>query len=203
MSKYGEQPEETYPYSKEELITIFSYDWKPQERLLLSILATTGMRPTEAGNLTWERFNDAEHKGIRSVATLDTAMEKVRTKNQASKRTIPLHSKLWMPKKADGRLFNYTQDEDGKCSMAMAQIINPLLQSIVPHPNKTTRSFRRTFKVMMRDLGVDEEVHDAITGHGDNKSTSRSNYGGGGFKPQFKAISKLDISFLGIQNLRK
>ena len=59
------------------------------------------------------------------------------------------------------------------------------------------RSFRRTFKVMMRDLGVNEEVHDAITGHGENKTTSRSNYGGGGFKQWFEAIAKLDVSFLG------
>ena len=55
---------------------------------------------------------------------------------------------------------------------------------------------------MMRDLGVNEEVHDAITGHGENKTTSLSNYGGGGFKQWFGAISKLDISFLGSENLR-
>ena len=53
---------------------------------------------------------------------------------------------------------------------------------------------------MMRDLGVNEEVHDAITGHGENKTTSRSNYGGGGFKQWFEAVSKLDISFLGNEN---
>ena len=111
LPKYGKQSEETYSYSTEELTAIFSYDWKPQERLLLSILATTGMRPSEAGNMTWERFNDTEHKGIRFVTTLDTATEKVKTKNQPSKRIVPLHSKLWLPKKADGRLFNYTQDE--------------------------------------------------------------------------------------------
>ena len=202
LSKYGEQSKETYPYSKEELTAIFSHDWEPQERLLLSILATTGMRPSEAGNMTWERFNDTEHKGIRFVTTLDTATEKVRTKNQPSKRIVPLHPKLWMPKKADGRLFDYKQDEDGLCSADTADIINPILEGIVPHPNKSTRSFRKTFKVMMRDLGVNEEVHDAITGHGENKTASRSNYGGGGFEQQFKAISKLDISFLGIQNLR-
>ena len=49
--------------------------------------------------------------------------------------------------------------------LSTADIINPILEGIVPHPNKSTRSFRRTFKVMMRDLGVEEEVHDNITGH--------------------------------------
>lgn len=104
--------------------------------MLLSILATTGMRPTEAGNLTWERFNDTEHAGLRFVTTLDTATEKVRTKNQPSKRIVPLHPKLWMPEKASGRLFDYTQDEDGKCSPSISKAINPTLEILVLTPIK-------------------------------------------------------------------
>jgi integrase len=176
--------------------TIFAYDWKPQERLLLSILATTGMRPSEAGNMTWERFNDTEHKGIRFFTTLDTETEQVRIKNKPSKRQVPLHPDLVLPEKSTGRLFNYSKDEDGRCSTSIAHIINPTLQKLVPHPYKSVRSFRRTFKNMMSDLGVREEVHDAITGHGENKTASRKHYGGGGFVQRFEAISKLDISFL-------
>jgi integrase len=202
ISKYGKTSEQTYPYSREELRTIFAHDWGPQERLLLSILATTGMRPSEAGNMTWERFNDTEHKGIRFLSTLDTDTEQVRVKNQSSRRQVPLHPDLVLPEKSTGRLFNYEKDDVGRCSTEINYRVNPTLHELVPHPNKSIRSLRRTFKVMMRDLGVDEEVHDAITGHGDNKSTSRSNYGGGRFKPQFEAISKLDISFLGSENLR-
>ena len=101
----------------------------------------------------------------------------------------------------NGRLFNYTQDKNGRCSPIIAKAINPVLESIVPHPSKSTRSFRRTFKIMMRNLGVEEEVHDNITGH-KIPSASRVNYGGMGVPIMFKAISNLDISFLGIQNLR-
>ena len=202
ISKYGKASEQTYPYSREELRTIFAHDWGPQERLLLSILATTGMRPSEAGNMTWERFNDTEHKGIRFLSTLDTDTEQVRVKNQSSKRQVPLHPNLVLPEKSTGRLFNYEKDDVGRCSTEINYRVNPTLHELVPHPNKSIRSLRRTFKVMMRDLGVNEEVHDAITGHGENKTTSRSNYGGGGFKQWFKAISKLDISFLGSENLR-
>ena len=202
ISKYGKASEQTYPYSREELTTIFAHDWGPQERLLLSILATTGMRPSEAGNMTWERFNDTEHKGIRFLSTLDTDTEQVRVKNQSSKRQVPLHPDLVLPQKSTGRLFDYQKDDVGRCSTEINYRVNPKLHELVPHPNKSIRSLRRTFKVMMRDLGVNEEVHDAITGHGDNKTASRSNYGGGGFEQQFKAISKLDISFLGSKNLR-
>ena len=196
LRNYGEKPKETYPYSMEELRTIFAYDWKPQERLLLSILATTGMRPSEAGNMTWERFNDTEHKGIRFFTTLDTETEQVQVKNLSSKRQVPLHPDLILPEKSTGRLFDYVKDDVGRCSTDINYVVNPTLHELVPHPYKSIRSFRRTFKVMMRDLGVNEEVHDAITGHGENKTASRSNYGGGGFKQWFEAIAKLDISFL-------
>ena len=51
---------------------IFDYNWGEQERLLLSIVATTGMRLTEAGMLTWERFNDTEIKGVRYFSLIDS-----------------------------------------------------------------------------------------------------------------------------------
>ena len=197
ISKYGKASEETLPYSNEEIKIILAHDWKPQERLLLSILATTGMRPSEAGNMTWERFNDTEHKGIRFLSTLDTDTEQVRVKNQSSKRQVPLHPDLVLPKKGAGRLFDYKKDEDGRCSTDIAHEINPILEQLVPHPNKSLRSFRKTFKITMRDAGVGEEVHDAITGHRQGDTTGRKNYGGMGLKVKFKAISKLDISFLG------
>ena len=197
ISKYGQGTEKTQFYSVEELRTIFAHDWKPQEKLLLSILATTGMRSSEAGNMTWERFNDTEHKGVRFFSLHDTAAEKVRIKNFQSKRQVPLHPDLVLPAKSTGRLFNYFQDADGKCSANIAHIINPVLDTLVPHPNKTVRSMRRTFKVMMRELGIPQEIHDAITGHGETDTTSKKNYGGGGLVMRFEAIAKLDVSFLG------
>ena len=46
---------------------------------------------------------------------------------------------------------------------------------------------------MCRDKGVEEEVHDAITGHRQSASASRANYGGMGVPVMFEAISQLDI----------
>ena len=74
--------------------------------------------------------------------------------------------------------------------------LNPTLNLLVPHPNKSIRSFRRTFKVMMRELGIGEKVDDAITGHSQTTSSGRKNYGGMGLKVKFEAISKLDVSFV-------
>lgn len=196
LKPYGEQPEETYPFEMSELRAIFAHDWNPQDRLLLSILATTGMRPSETGNLTWERFDDTEHEGIRYFTTLDTADEKVRVKNSGSKRLVPIHPDLQLPERSTGRLFDYEKNEDGLSATEIGHQILPILHDIVPHPNKNIRSFRKTFKRMCRDSGVGEEVHDAITGHRQTASASRANYGGMGVPVMFEAISKLDVSFL-------
>ncbi|MDB4841651.1 hypothetical protein OAH73_03610 [Planktomarina sp.] len=80
---------------------------------MLSILATTGMRPSEAGNLTWERFNDTEHERISYFTTMDTTEEKVRVKNAGSKRLVPFHPDLQLPERSTGRLFDYEKKEDG------------------------------------------------------------------------------------------
>ena len=196
LKKVGKPSEETYPFEVSELRAIFAHDWNPQDRLLLSVIATTGMRPSEAGNLTWERFNDTEHEGIRYFTTMDTADEKVRVKNAGSKRLVPIHPDLQLPEPSTGRLFDYEKNEDGLSATEIGHQILPVLHSIVPHPNKNIRSFRKTFKRMCRDAGVGEEVHDAITGHRQTAGASRANYGGMGVPVMFEAISRLEISFL-------
>jgi integrase len=196
LKSFGQKPKETYPFELSELRAIFAHDWNAQDRLLLSILATTGMRPSEAGNLTWERFNDTEHEGIRYFATMDTVDEKVRVKNAGSKRFVPIHPDLQLPERSTGRLFDYEKNEDGLSATEIGHQILPVLHCIVPHPNKSIRSFRKTFKQMCRDKKVEEEVHDSITGHSQSASASRANYGGMGVPVMFQAISQLDISFL-------
>ena len=116
--------------------------------------------------------------------------------NRGSQRDVPLHPDLMLPKRDVGRLFDYTKDEDGRCSTDIGHKLNSVITQLVPHPNKSIRSFRRTFKFMLRDLGVGEEVHDAITGHNQATSSGRKNYGGMGLKVKFDAISKLDVSWL-------
>ena len=49
---------------------------------------------------------------------------------------------------------------------------------------------------MLSDLGIGEEVHDAITGHNQATSSGRKNYVGIGLKVKVDAISKLDLSWL-------
>ena len=189
LNKYGKVTKNYHPYSNEELFTIFNYAWEPQERLLLSILVTTGMRLTEAASLTWERYNDTEFQGIRSFSLIDTNNEEVFVKNEGSKRIVPLHPDLILPPKGSGRLFNYTIDQDGLASSSAGDAINPTLNQLVPHKRKSAHSFRRTLKILLRDADVSKEVNDYYTGHSSG-DTSGKNYGGVAVIKRYEEISK-------------
>jgi hypothetical protein len=68
------------------------------------------MRLTEAGMLSWERFNDTEVEGVRYFSSIDTEDEQVAIKNEGSSRHVPLHPDLVLPSKGTGRrtVSNYT-----------------------------------------------------------------------------------------------
>ena len=100
----------------------------PQKHLFLPLLATTGMRSSEEGNLTWERFNDTEDDDIRYFTLFDTADEIVQLKNQSSRREVPVHPELHLPPKSSGRLFDSRKDEEGLSATAAGHTINPVLE---------------------------------------------------------------------------
>ena len=195
MKEYGKTSQPWLPFTLQELHNIFDYNWGEQERLLLSIVATTGMRLTEAGMLTWERFNDTEIKGVRYFSLIDTEDEQVTIKNQGSSRHVPLHPKLILPPKGTGRLFDYTVDDNGLCSSSAGHVINPTLDKLAPHKRKSAHSFRRTLKVMLRDAGVSREINNIYTGHGEGDVAGKS-YGGASIQTRYDAIAKLDVSWL-------
>ena len=164
----------------------------PQKLLFLCLFATTAMRPSEVGNLIWERFNGTEYDDIRYFTLFDAADEIVQLKNQSSRIEVSLHPKLHLPPKSSGQLFDYNKDEEGISTTAAGHNINPVPQKLVQHPNKSIRSFRRTFKTLLRDLSLGEEVHDPIT-EDSSPSASRKNYGR--IRIQIYAIAKIDQSF--------
>ena len=177
--RLGREADKHLAYKADELHAIFRHNWKPQERLFLQILVTTGMRLSEVGNMTWERYHENYDgmQGLRVFSLADTDAEKVTVKNSGSKRDMPLHDDLVMPPKGTGRIFDYKQNKDGLCSHDAGRIINPILQQIVSGRHKSLHSFRRTFKVMWRSVGVSEEINNNYTGHKHGGSDQES-YGG-------------------------
>ena len=195
LADYGKTKVSWLAYTPSEMSTIFEHDWNTQERLLLCIIATTGMRLSEAGMLTWERFNDREYDGVRFFTLLDANGEVVSVKNTGSSRHIPIHPELKLPLKSTGRLFDYTVDANGLCSSSAGQIVNPVLNNLVPHIRKSAHSFRRTLKVMLRDAGVSKEINDEYTGHG-HGDVGGDIYSGSSVTTRAAAISTVSFPWL-------
>ena len=103
--------------------------------------------------------NDTEYQGIRYFSLLSTGFEEVNVKTESSVRYVIIHQDLELPPVLKtGRLFSFRHGEAG-------QRINPVLETLFNNPRKRVHSFRRTFKLMYRDEGMDEHSIDALTGH--------------------------------------
>ena len=195
IAEFGKKTINWQPFTRHDLHQIFKHDWHKQERLLLSILVTTGMRLTEAASLTWERFNDTEHQGIRYFSLIDTGDEEVATKNTGSSRHIPLHPTLILPAKSTGRLFDYKIDNDKLASTSAGEGINPIIARIVNHDKKRVHSFRRTLKILLRDADVPKEINDYYAGHGQVDVAPKA-YGGVSIQKRYDALCKVQHPWL-------
>ena len=89
LEDYGYKGRPYIPFSHDELIALFALDIDPQERKLLSILITTGMRLDEASLLTWDRIRN--HKGIWCFALINDDSN-VKLKNRGSQRLTYIYS---------------------------------------------------------------------------------------------------------------
>ena len=158
--EFGRSGESRLPFSNNQLTQIFAQKMEPQDRLLLSLLITTGMRIDEAALLKWEQYQEIE--GMRCFSLIGA-----KVKNRGSQRIVPVPDCVILPIVGSGRLFSYRTDTDGKATSAAGQAVNPIIQKVCnEHLRNSAHSMRHTFKDLMRNAGVTKEVHDFITGHG-------------------------------------
>ncbi|PTU69057.1 hypothetical protein DBB33_06180 [Chromobacterium haemolyticum] len=133
-------------------------------------------------------------------------------KTNESRRRVPLHSELermgfgnyleTLP--PTGYLFpELTPDKYGKRSSLWSQWWGKWCRKQLGITDKRMvfHSFRHSFKDICREAEVDEETHDALTGH-TNSSTSRS-YGSGTYplSPLFVAIGQLNFKNIGLSHI--
>lgn len=108
-------------------------------------------------------------------------------KTESSRRRVPLHPDLlalgfmdyYGTLPASGLLFPSLQrNHRGFYSTNVAKAWTKYLRNVVSldSPASPLHGFRHTFKTLSRQVGIPEDVHDAITGHSDG-SVSRE-YGG-------------------------
>jgi integrase len=158
--EFGRSGESRLPFTSNQLTQIFAQEMEPQDRLLLTLLITTGMRIDEAALLKWEQYQEIE--SIRCFSLIGA-----RVKNRGSQRIVPVPDCVTLPTVGSGRLFSYRTDTDGKATTAAGQAVNPIIQKVCNERlRNSAHSMRHTFKDLMRNAGVSKEMNDFITGHG-------------------------------------
>ena len=202
--KIGKSEQGWRPYTDTDLDKIFALDWQPQERLLISMALSTGCRLGELALLTWERIK-REGNHFEYITLLDDPDIEVEatTKNDGSKRIIPLHPSLvdMLPVRKSGRIFDYSIDGDGKASTSAGRAINPIIDKLINDKRKSFHSFRSTFKIKLENSsGITEALSNIITGHtkggkGDNTGSAQR-YRGMTAQDRFDAIIKIDLPWL-------
>jgi integrase len=198
IKSYGSEGKPYLPLTNEELTSLFSSKMEPQERLLLAVLVTTGMRLDEAALMIWERIT--LQNGVLCFSLVDhVADEAVRVKNVGSRRYIPVPDviKSMLGNGGTGRLFNYRIDTEGKSENAASKSLMPIIRQVTSHPQKAVHSLRGTFIDLVRELGdVDSEDRKFITGH------KQGDVGGDGYgegpsmKKRLNIINKVEHPWL-------
>ena len=172
-SDLGRDVEHWVPFTEDQLYKIFQQPMEARERLLFTILVTTGMRLDEAALLEWQDVKDKD-----GIPYFDLTRADLKVKNKGSKRFVPIVTDLQnvLGKEGSGRIFNYRLNALGKTSDASI-ICMEHIRAVTANPLQVNHSFRGTIKDLMRDVGVAKEVNDYITGHGSGDAAGRYGMG--------------------------
>jgi len=189
LSDFGTKTKHYKPFEPAQLHALFAMSMPEQERLLLEILVTTGMRLDEAALLTWKQVKELD--GIRYFDLSDAIV-----KNKASARLVALPDCLTLPPRGTGRLFDYTVDVDGKASNRASRVLGEIIKKLPSkHKGQVVHSLRGTLKDLLRDAGVSKETNDYITGH--SGSDVASTYGSGpSLMVRYEAVNKVKHPWL-------
>jgi len=127
-------------------------------------------------------------------------------------RSVPIHHELirlgfldYVSQQEDGGMLfpELTKDERGKTNEQFSKWFNGALKAWgIKREGINFHSFRHTFKDICRECGIDEAVHDALTGHRAAASVGRQ-YGGSQYPlaPLFKAIEQFRIAGLDLSGV--
>lgn len=187
---YGAKSEKWKIFEKDMLMHLFALPLQDQERLLFSILITTGMRLDEAALLRWEDVKQQD-----GITFFDLRESIVKT--DGSQRMVPVPDSLSLPPTGKGRMFNYRLDKDGKAQNAASRALMREVRKVTQDKKIVAHSMRGTLKTFLRDAGVSKEVNDFITGHSQGDVAGR--YGEGPALPfRLAAVNCVDHPWLRI-----
>jgi hypothetical protein len=211
------------PYDAEDLKTIFGSAVfrdtdRPQggaggaAKWLPLIALFTGARLEEIGQALTTDVKHQDGIDYLDINTLDRRAGK-RVKNRSSRRKLPLHSELVRcgllayveerRRARDERLFpalrpSVSGQMTGNWSKWWSRYTDDLG---IDDPRKVFHSFRHTFKDACRAARIEEELHDALTGH-TSASVGRKYGSGVPLEVLAEAVAKVSYKGLDLSHLR-
>lgn len=209
------------PFSADDLKRIFSssiytIQYRPisggkEAAYWLPLLALfTGARVEELSQLLVRDIREVE--GIGHFINISDEAPHAHLKNASSRRRVPIHGVLIacgfldyvarQPK--SGMLFSDLKpNHRGKYGGYFSYFFSNYLRHKIgiTDERKVFHSFRHTFKDACRNVGIEEAVHDALTGHR-NASAGRG-YGNEQYplEPLFEAVARYEIADLDLSHL--
>ena len=170
----------------------------------------TGARVEELAQLLVQDLRSAP--GLGFYLNISDEAEHSHLKNQASRRRIPLHPELiscgflvYVENTKPNRFLfphlkmNHRDKRGGYFSNFFSGYLRRVVR--ISDRRKVFHSFRHTFKDTCRAVGIEESVHDALTGHS-NTSAGRK-YGNEQYplRPLFEAMQHFEIEGLDLSHL--
>ena len=221
LADYGLPPRGYEALTPDQLKALFKLDMGGQDRLLLNILAMTGMRLNEVQLLEWHQLKRGTTEVDKHIRYFDLTGSKLKNDRYAL-RNVVLPSILKLPEAGDGRIFNYTGGRDDTTSREASKQINKYFHTIrlpdghtdIVKPyqqdnRKVVHSLRnnmRGFLINLRNPAVAPEVIDWICGwgakDGQSESVGRASYGADpDLITKYDALERLNFSFLNTPRL--
>ncbi len=170
----------------------------------------TGARVEELAQLMVRDIREAPSLGY--FINISDEAAHAHLKNNNSRRRIPVHELLIAcgfldyvtRQKKTGMLFpDLKQNNRGKFAGYFSYFFSHYLREKIgiTDERKVFHSFRHTFKDLCRHCGIEEAVHDALTGHG--KSSAGRNYGNEQYplEPLFEAMARYQVPDLDLAHL--
>jgi integrase len=195
----------TLGYSVEQvgLILREGRNQPPEIRYPTLIAAFSGARVGEIADATTHDVYRVGDMWVLDIRT-DYREKGQEIKNEPSIRIFPLHQQIieegfidYWQSLSPGPLFPaFSLGQDNRRGDAASRNISEWVRSLgIKNPSpklryKPNHSFRNYVKTQWRNAKIEEETHDAITGHGSSKDESR-NYGEYELSLMLEAIEKL------------
>ena len=169
LKEYGAQKRSWEPLTEEQLYHLFRQDMTEKDRLLLSILVTTGMRLDEAALLSGKQLK----RDRNNIRYFDLSVGAIVKNDKFASRNVAIPDCLNIPELGSGLIFDFPRNADGKASNKASKMLNQKyfhpIRADASDDRKVVHSLRHNLSGFLLNLSnpsPSSEHMDWITGHG-------------------------------------